>query len=169
MTDPVDVLWAPWRGTYVRAPRAETCFLCEAAVAPEGDAARFVVWRSRRTFVVLNTFPYNTGHLMVAPYRHVGEVEALDGEEQADLMAALGASIAALRRALHPDGFNVGLNLGRVAGAGLEGHLHVHVVPRWQGDTNFLPVLGAVKVVPDHLEVTYRQLRATFAGSPPRP
>lgn len=153
----MNILWAPWRVGYVMGPKGEGCFLCEAPAAGD-DPARLILHRSRRVFLVLNSFPYNSGHLMVAPLRHVARPEQLDAEERLDLMDTVILAIRVLETALRPDGFNVGLNLGRAAGAGLEPHLHVHVVPRWVGDTNFMPVLADVKVLPQHLAATYEQL-----------
>lgn len=167
-------LWAPWRAGYVMGPREEGCFLCAAPSAGD-DRARLILHRSRRVYVILNSFPYNSGHVMVAPLRHVARPEDLDREERLDLMDTLVVVMRALQAALQPEGFNVGLNLGRAAGAGVEEHLHLHVVPRWVGDTNFMPVLADVKVLPEHLEATYEKLRRaldtvqeeTSGGEPP--
>ncbi len=158
----MNVLWAPWRAAYVRAPREGECFLCVALAAAD-DRARLILRRGKRIFIVLNAYPYNSGHLMVAPYRHAGRLEALDAEERLELMDTLTLGIRLLEQALRPDGFNVGLNLGRSAGAGLDDHLHVHIVPRWVGDTNFMPVLAAVKVLPEHLEAAYDKLSEVLA------
>jgi ATP adenylyltransferase len=159
----VKTLWAPWRVAYVLGPRAEGCFLCEASAAGD-DRDRLVLHRSRHVFILLNSFPYNSGHLMIAPHRHVPRPEDLDAEERLDLMDTLTLALRLLEAALHPEGFNVGLNLGRAAGAGVEEHLHVHVVPRWRGDTNFMPVLAEVKVLPEHLAATYERLREALAA-----
>jgi len=161
----VNVLWAPWRGDYVMGPRAEGCFLCTAPAAGD-DRGQRILHRGRRVFVILNSFPYNSGHLLVAPFRHVARPEELDGEERRELMDAVALSLQVLAAGLHPEGYNVGLNLGRAAGAGLEDHLHVHVVPRWVGDTNFMPVLADVKVLPEHLAATYEKLRAVLPALP---
>ncbi len=160
----MNVLWAPWRVGYVMGPKDEGCFLCEAPAAGD-DRARLILHRSRRVYVILNSFPYNSGHLMVAPLRHVARPEDLDPDERLDLMDTLALVTRVLETALHPEGFNVGLNLGRAAGAGIEEHLHVHVVPRWVGDTNFMPVLADVKVVPEHLAATYERLREALAAA----
>lgn len=162
----MSILWAPWRIGYVRGPKTEGCFLCEAPAAGE-DASRFILHRSRRVYIILNTYPYNTGHLMVAPFRHVARLDELDAEERLDAMDTLALAVRVGEAALQPDGFNLGVNLGRAAGAGLEGHLHLHVVPRWVGDANFMPVLGGVKVIPEHLEATYENLAAALAALPP--
>ncbi len=155
-------LWAPWRLTYIEQEKPEGCIFCLAAATSE-DRRALVVYRGPRTFVILNRFPYNAGHVMVVPYRHTGGVAELDGEEQRELMGTLARTLAAEDRAFNPGGYNIGLNLGEAAGAGIRDHLHAHVVPRWHGDTNFMPVLGDVKVIPEHLEATYDRLQQAFA------
>ena len=154
MTKP---LWAPWRLEYVQtADEAPGCIFCLAA---EGDdAERLVVHRGRRAFVVLNRFPYASGHLMVAPLRHVGELGELEDDEVLELHRLAESGIGALAQVYAPQGYNLGWNLGRVAGAGVVDHVHLHVVPRWAGDTNFMPVLADVKVLPEHLDETRRRL-----------
>ena len=148
-------LWAPWRLEYVSsADEAEGCFLCRAV---EGDD-ELVVARGASALVVLNRFPYSAGHLLVAPSRHVGEFAELTDDEALDVHRLAAAGIDALGRVYAPDGHNLGWNLGRVAGAGLVGHVHLHVVPRWAGDTNYMPVLADVKVIPEHLAETRRRL-----------
>jgi ATP adenylyltransferase len=143
----------------------DRCFLCVAAEAgPADDERLYVLARSARSFVVLNAFPYNPGHLMVAVNRHVGELEELGADEMADASALLQRSVPALKRVSNPDGFNIGLNLGRVAGAGVPGHLHWHVVPRWNGDTNFVTVVGETRVLPELLAAAYSKLRPAFAS-----
>jgi ATP adenylyltransferase len=159
----MDVLWAPWRRRYVTGEaRGPSCVFCDA-VAPGDDAGRLVLERLATAFVILNAFPYTSGHLMTVPNRHVASPEDLTEAEQADVLRGLRAALAALRAAYRPDGFNLGANLGRAAGAGIEGHFHLHVVPRWSGDTNFMPVVGAVRVMPEGLEETYRRLAPHFA------
>jgi ATP adenylyltransferase len=150
-------LWAPWRLEYVGADgKTDRCIFCE----PE---ERLVVHRGERGLVVLNKFPYASGHLLVAPARHTGDFGALDGDEAAEVHRLAARALAALEGEYGPHGFNLGWNLGRVAGAGIEDHVHLHVVPRWNGDTNFMPVLADVKVLPEHLDETARRLRAAFA------
>lgn len=155
-------LWAPWRGAYVTAPAAPGCIFCEAPARGD-DRAALIVHRARAGYVVLNRFPYNSGHLMVVPYRHVAWLDDLTSAEAEAVMALAGLGIRALERALAPHGFNVGMNLGQAAGAGVADHLHLHVVPRWSGDTNFMPVLGEVKVLPESLDETYARLAAILA------
>ena len=156
----MEKLWAPWRVKYIRGLMgSKGCFMCKYAKNKKQDAKNHVLLRSKLLLVVMNAFPYNNGHLMVAPYRHVGEIQKLTKDEMLDLMATLSRSISILKKALKPDGFNVGINIGKVAGAGLPGHLHIHVVPRWNGDTNFMPVLGETKVVSQALDETFKMLK----------
>ncbi len=151
-------LWAPWRLEYVEAADEQSgCFLCEAGVGPD-DESLLVVHRGRRAIVVLNKFPYSSGHLLVAPHRHEGEFGALSGEEVLEIHRLASEGIAALAEVYSPQGYNLGWNLGRIAGAGLPDHVHLHVVPRWAGDTSFMPVLADVKVLPEHLLETRRKL-----------
>ena len=156
-------LWAPWRLDYIQqAGEQDGCVFCtEGADAVPGDDT-LVVYRGELTFALLNRFPYTSGHLMVAPYRHVGELSDLRGEEAAELHALTVASLSALRTVYGPDAFNVGWNLGAVAGGSISAHLHEHVVPRWSGDTNFMPVLADVRVMPEHLRETREKLRAAW-------
>ena len=148
-------LWAPWRLEYVQhADEDDRCIFCE----PEED---LLVTRGARALVVLNKFPYASGHLLVAPTRHTGKF-ALEGDEASEVHALAARSMEALRALYAPHGFNLGWNLGRVAGAGIEDHVHMHVVPRWNGDTNFMPVLADTKVLPEHLGETARRLRAAW-------
>jgi ATP adenylyltransferase len=149
-------LWAPWRLEYVQhADELGRCIFCE----PE---AELLVARTDTSLVVLNRFPYSSGHLLVAPRRHVAEFGALDAAEAADVHALAAHALEALRSMYAPHGFNLGWNLGRAAGAGIEDHVHLHVVPRWNGDTSFMPVLADVKVLPEHLSVTAERLRAMW-------
>jgi len=155
----MDVLWAPWRSAYVSGQHQPAgCLFCTALAAAD-DERQGILHRGPSTFVMLNGFPYSSGHVMVAPNRHVASPEELDDAERLDLMRLAGRAVAALRATYRPDGFNLGANLGRVAGAGVEGHLHLHVVPRWAGDTNFMPVTAGVKVLSESLEDTFRRLR----------
>lgn len=162
-------LWTPWRMEYIRASGTEDqagCIFCDLPAAGDDERAR-ILTRLERAFVILNTYPYNPGHLMVAPLRHVGELEELTGDELADTNELLRRSIGALKREVQPHGFNVGMNLGRIAGAGIPDHIHWHVVPRWNGDTNFMPVIGQTKVLPELLDETYARLREPLNAPPP--
>jgi ATP adenylyltransferase len=154
-------LWAPWRLEYVgSADDAAGCIFCDALDGD--DEERLVVHRGTRAFVLLNRFPYTSGHLMVAPVRHTGDFEGLDAAEAAEIHALAAQGMAALRDTYSPDGFNAGWNLGRVAGAGIVDHVHLHVVPRWAGDTNFMPVLADVRVIPEHLTTTRERVAAAW-------
>jgi ATP adenylyltransferase len=150
-------LWAPWRLEYIKqADEQAGCVFCDAAAGD--DEERLVVHRGELAFVLLNKFPYSSGHLMVAPYRHVGELAGLTEEEALEVHRLAVQGVAALGQVYGPEGHNLGWNLGRVAGAGVVDHIHLHVVPRWAGDTNFMPVLADVKVLPEHLLETRRRL-----------
>jgi len=157
----MDRLWAPWRLHYVTtaaaAPKASVCFLCDG-VAASDDRGNLIVHRGPHSAVFLNLYPYNNGHLLVAPLAHKSTLAELNPDELLDLQLVVRRCVAVLQDRLNPDGFNVGLNLGRSAGAGLPGHLHWHVVPRWNGDTNFMPVLGDAKVISQSLEALYELL-----------
>jgi ATP adenylyltransferase len=153
-----ETLWAPWRLAYIKSPdRPATgeCFLCSGRDRPAEDRRNLVLQRGRQALVVLNRFPYNNGHLLVAPYAHKAHLSELTDDELLECGQLLRELTARLTRAMSPDGFNIGLNLGKVAGAGLPGHLHWHIVPRWNGDTNFMPVLGDVNVIPQSLDALY--------------
>jgi ATP adenylyltransferase len=160
----VDRLWSPWRSEYVTGTKEdEGCFLC-AHVESTDDEANGVLWRGETVFVVLNKFPYNPGHLMVAPNRHVGELDGATPDELHELIEATQRSVAILRAAMNAHGFNAGMNLGAIGGAGVPDHLHQHVLPRWGGDTNFMPSIAETKVLPELLSDTYAKLRPHFDG-----
>ena len=158
-------IWAPWRMEYIAtlADHDDGCFLCRDRDDPEADEANLVLWRGRRCFVVMNRFPYTGGHTLIAPLDHVGELGDLDDEVLHEMMELTRDVQQVLARVVHAHGFNIGINLGRCAGAGLPGHLHVHIVPRWSGDTNFMSVFGDVRMIPQALETLYAQLRAAGA------
>jgi len=158
-------LWAPWRMEYMTGEPRPGCLFCRVLKDPADPDADLVLWRPQGALVLLNKFPYNAGHAMVAPAVHKDEIGDLSDDETADLMRALRRTIAVLRLSLKPQGFNVGVNMGRAAGAGIPDHVHFHVVPRWNGDTNFMPVLGEVKVVNFNLPATAEKLREYFSAS----
>jgi ATP adenylyltransferase len=159
-----DCLWAPWRIPYIKAiERSEGCFLCRDLSRPEADDENLVLWRTPRCIVVLNRFPYNNGHLLIAPARHVASLDESSDEEMLELTKLVREAQRALSLTLNPHGFNVGLNFGRCAGAGLPGHLHIHVVPRWDGDTNFMSVCSDTKVVSQSLIDLLAELKAASA------
>ncbi len=154
-------IWAPWRMEYIRMEKPEGCILCQKP-AQNNDAANYVLYRGDRNFVIMNAYPYNPGHLLVAPYRHVANLDDLADEELHEHIEIVSRSIKVLRQVFDPGGFNLGTNIGKVAGAGIADHVHTHVVPRWQGDTNFMPVVADTGVVPEALAETYRKLKDKF-------
>ncbi len=157
-------LWTPWRMAYIRQDDdgQRGCVFCELP-AQDDDQGNHILGRGERVFAILNAFPYNPGHLMVMPFRHVGGYADLTSEELSEMMAMTGTAIQALEDESGPHGFNLGMNLGQVAGAGIADHLHLHLVPRWGGDTNFMPIVGQTKVLPELLDETYQKLRPHFA------
>ncbi len=154
-------LWATWRLDYIKGPKPDECIFCTKP--DEGDdRACYIVHRGEHCFAILNAFPYNNGHLMVVPYRHVPSIEELDEDALLELMTIAQQGLAALRGAYGPEGFNLGINQGKVAGAGVEHHVHLHIVPRWGADTNFMPVIGDTRVLPQSLDDSYDDLRRTW-------
>jgi len=158
----MQVLWAPWRMAYIGAPKAPGCIFCTLPAADDQKVA-LVLARTPHAVVLLNRFPYQNGHLMVAPRRHTAELSALPAAEHVELAEVLRRSLTLLQESFHPDGMNVGMNLGSAAGAGITEHLHWHLVPRWVGDTNFMPLIGEVRCMPEHLEAVWERLRPVFA------
>jgi ATP adenylyltransferase len=159
----MEQLWAPWRIRYIeKAKKNEKgCILCDLP-SENNDAANFILYRGRSNFVILNSYPYNAGHLMVAPYRHVAGLDELTVAERNDHIEVIVQAIKVLKEVFKPEGFNTGINMGRVAGAGVDKHIHSHVVPRWQGDSNFMPLLADTKVINQALEETYQKLVDKF-------
>ena len=158
-------IWAPWRLEYVKdasKDSADECIFC-AKPADDDDAGNLIIHRGERCFVILNLFPYTNGHLMVAPFEHVGRLQEIDPEVTAEMMALAQRAMSRMEEVYDPEGFNVGINQGRVAGAGVEGHIHLHVVPRWAGDNNYMPVLADTRVMPQSLEESYDALRGGFS------
>ncbi len=157
-------LWAPWRLKYIEsADKTPGCIFCDFPAQGEAhDAENLILYRGPQAFLILNAFPYSNGHLMVVPYRHTATFEAFTDAEMLDVMHLTRLSIRLLQAVVRPDGFNLGVNMGRVAGAGIADHLHWHVVPRWNGDTNFMPVLADVRVIPESLQVMYARLHAAL-------
>jgi ATP adenylyltransferase len=154
-------LWAPWRLQYIKGDKTDECIFCTKPGLD--DESALIVRRGQHCFVMLNAYPYTSGHVMVAPYEHVADLERLAAPVADELMALTQESIKAIRSAYRPEGFNVGANLGTVAGAGVAGHVHFHVVPRWEGDTNLMTVIGEVRVLPEALDDTQRNLKEAFA------
>ncbi len=162
-------LWAPWRIKYINSGTmdGDECFLCEKQKLPDKDDENFILYRGEQCYALLNTFPYNNGHLMIAPYRHIGEFSELSDAELLELMKISQIAVDTLTKAMGAQGFNIGFNLGRVAGAGRADHIHLHIVPRWNGDTNFMPIVGATKVLSEALEETYEKLLPYFREQMP--
>ncbi len=156
------VLWAPWRMEYILSNKKDTsCVFCPGDDRGRDDE-RLILFVGTLSMVVMNRYPYNNGHLLVAPVRHVSSLELLSNDERLDLLEKVSRSIHILKQVMSPEGFNVGLNLGRIAGAGMEEHMHFHIVPRWNGDTNYMTVVGAVRVIPEHLRKTHKKLLPYF-------
>ena len=156
-------LWAPWRMEYIEGPKPDECIFCSKPALGD-DRAAYIVARGERCFAMLNAYPYNNGHLMVSPYEHVPSIGELPDETLLELMTLARRSLEALRDAYSPEGFNLGINEGTVAGAGIEEHVHLHVVPRWGGDTNFMPVVGNARVLPEGLDDSWAALSERFGA-----
>ncbi|HEY51405.1 MAG TPA: HIT domain-containing protein [Dehalococcoidia bacterium] len=154
-------IWAPWRMQLIRMKKPKGCFLCEGP-GRDDDAGDYILYRGLTNFVVLNSYPYNPGHMMVAPYRHVADLEDLSEEELKEHFETVRKCVTVLRQEYNPGGLNIGINLREAGGAGIGGHIHTHIVPRWGGDTNFMPVLADVKVLPEALTETYERLKGKF-------
>ncbi len=164
---PMNHLWSPWRMTYIQNDLKNPgsgCVFCAAQELPNG-AENLIVHRGAHAFVILNRYPYTTGHLMVVPNIHEADLEALEEAARSEMMALAAQAIRVLRAVYHPQGFNVGMNLGRVAGAGIAEHLHMHIVPRWGGDTNFMSSIGQTRVLPEALEDTYQRVRNAWESA----
>jgi len=154
-------LWAPWRMEYILQPGKNGCFFCKNS-REKKDTANFILYRNKGSFIILNIYPYAYGHLMVVPFRHVRHFSKLKDEELLYFMKAVQVAEDGLRKAIKPQGLNIGMNMGRVAGAGIRNHIHLHVVPRWEGDTNFMPILSEERVLPERLSATYKKLKPYF-------
>ncbi len=157
----MDLIWAPWRMEFINQGGAHECFLCIKS-KEANDKDNYILYRGKHNFVLLNAYPYNPGHLLVAPYRHIGDVADIQEDELKEHFEIVKKSVGLLGGCIKPSGYNVGMNLGRVAGAGLADHIHTHIVPRWQGDTNFMPVVGETKVLSEALAATYAKLKGFF-------
>ena len=158
----MEQLWAPWRMDYVGKDAApDGCIFCIQGI-PHQDRQRLVLFRGHHGFIIMNRYPYSNGHLMVVPHRHTSELEDLSSAERLEIFDLLVRARQVLNRCLKPQGYNIGINLGKVGGAGVTEHVHLHIVPRWLGDTNFMPVFADVRVIPEHLEATYETLRQAF-------
>lgn len=163
-------LYAPWRMKYISSAqnkKSEECIFC-AKLRGNQDREEYVVYRGQSAFVVMNIYPYNTGHLMIVPHQHIGDLASVPAKAQAEMMHLAGYFTELLKETLRPDGFNIGLNLGKAAGAGMADHLHMHLVPRWSGDSNFMSVVGDTRVLPETLNDTYQKIVAAVQNRPPK-
>ena len=160
-----EVLWAPWRMAYILSEKTANCIFCDHP-RQQGDAQNLILWRGATAFVMMNRYPYNNGHLMIVPYAHVASLNALESVQRNELLAVTAHCEQVLQNAMQPQGFNVGINLGAAAGAGIAEHLHIHIVPRWAGDTNYMTVVSEVRVIPQHLDHTYQLLAPYFRRLP---
>ena len=159
-------LWAPWRIEFIRSEKASDCFLCNnASVNSENSEEELIVFRGATCFIILNRYPYNSGHLLIAPYRHIGDIVELSSTELHEIMDLTVIAKQALVQTMNPDAFNAGLNLGVAAGAGIADHVHMHIVPRWNGDTNFISVIDDTRIVPEALTATAELLREAFSAN----
>jgi len=157
-------LWAPWRYEYIKntiSGNSEGCLFCNI-INENNDKENLIVCRGKKSYIIINRYPYNNGHLMIVPYNHFSEVEMLSDEEILEMMKFLKLSIKVLSKKFSPEGFNIGVNLGKVAGAGIDDHIHLHIVPRWTGDTNFMPVLGDTKIISQNLQETWKIIKEGF-------
>ncbi len=167
----MDRLWSPWRSKYIESfankknasKGAEQCLFCRILSSPEKDDENLVVYRGTSCFVVLNLFPYNSGHLMIVPHTHTGDFSELSETESGEMMRCTRRCEKALTEAFHPHGFNIGMNIGKVSGAGIDEHIHMHIVPRWNGDTNFMPVLADTRVISEALEDTFKKIKEALS------
>ena len=151
-------LWAPWRMEYIRGEKEPGCIFCHKP-AQKNDRENLILHRGESVFIIMNKYPYNNGHIMVVPYRHESEVDQLTKNEYSEMMLLVQRTIRALKKLMNPQGFNIGMNVGAAAGAGIDDHLHFHIVPRWNADTNFMPVIGHTKVISEVLDDTWEQLQ----------
>ena len=157
----MEQLWAPWRIKYIEIAKQEGCILCDKP-REDNDEPNYILYRGQKNFIIMNSYPYNAGHLMVAPYRHVAALDELTDDELREHFTLASRCVRVLRQAFRPDGFNIGVNMGRVAGAGIDKHIHSHIVPRWLGDSNFMPVTADTKVINEALAETYQKLNGRF-------
>lgn len=154
-------LWAPWRIEYILSKKSPGCIFCDKP-RENNDQENLILYRGKHHFIIMNAYPYNNGHMMIVPYRHTSTLADWSSEEQKEFMELADLAVNLLKIAMKPDGFNLGINMGQVAGAGIADHIHLHVVPRWNGDTNFMPVLSDTRVISEHLKATYEKLKKTL-------
>ena len=154
----MDTIFAPWRMEYIKGEKPEGCVFCKCSIRCD----EYVVYEGKTCFVMINRYPYVSGHLMIIPVRHIGKIEDLTKEERSEIFALLDITVRVLKEAMNPDGFNIGMNIGKAAGAGIEEHIHVHVIPRWEGDTNFMSVVNNIRVIPEDVQTTATKLVPLF-------
>lgn len=157
----MEQLWAPWRIRYIEIAKQEGCILCDKP-REDNDELNYILYRGQKNFIIMNSYPYNAGHLMVAPYRHVAALDELTDDERNEHFEMVSRSLKVLKQVFNPDGFNIGVNMGKAAGAGIDKHIHSHIVPRWLGDSNFMPVTADTKVINEALAETYQKLNGRF-------
>ncbi|MDD5126894.1 MAG: HIT domain-containing protein [Dehalococcoidales bacterium] len=157
----MEYIWAPWRIQYIQMEKPQGCFLCDKPLEND-DETNYILYRGEKNYIILNSFPYNPGHMLVTPYRHVAAPDKMTKKERQEHFEIVSQAIAVLRAEFKPGGFNIGANLGHVAGAGVADHFHTHIVPRWQGDANAMPVISDTKIIPEALAETYRKLKKRF-------
>lgn len=166
----MDVLWSPWRYAYIKADKTQTdkglsgCVFCDIIKNPASDEENFVLYRAGFNFVILNIYPYISGHLMIVPYAHLADLDLANKQTTDELMDLTKVCQTALRESYQPDGFNLGMNLGKAAGAGVAEHLHLHILPRWVGDANFMTAIGETRTIPESLKTTYQKLKGHFSS-----
>ncbi len=156
-----EILWAPWRMEYILGEKESGCIFC-TRINQDNDKENLILLRGKNNFVIMNKYPYNNGHLMAVPNRHTSEFDSLSDPEKLEMMNLVSKSMNVLKKTVNPDGFNVGLNIGKIAGAGIDDHLHFHIVPRWAADTNFMPVVGQTKIISEDLGETWERLKEGF-------
>jgi len=154
----MDIIFAPWRMEYIKAKKPEGCVFCKSSIRCD----EYVIYEGKSCFVMMNRFPYVCGHLMIIPVRHISEIEELTREERTEIFALLDTSVKVIKEAMNPHGFNIGLNIGKAAGAGIEEHIHMHVIPRWEGDANFMTAVSNVRILPEHMLTTAAKLAPLF-------
>ncbi len=159
-------LWAPWRMKYILGEKSKECIFCQK-LNENRDEENYILFRKKNCFVILNTFPYNNGHLMIIPNRHLQDFEEMENELLNELMITIKESVSLLKETIKPEGFNIGINMGKIAGAGIGEHFHIHIIPRWPGDTNFMPTIAQTKVISQTLKETYDKLRETYLAKKP--
>ncbi|MEA3499698.1 MAG: HIT domain-containing protein [Candidatus Marinimicrobia bacterium] len=162
MKNKIKLLWSPWRMEYVKREKEKGCVFCKR-IKQSNDKKNLILIRQKYSFVIMNLYPYNNGHLMVVPYRHIADYGSLKEVERNEIAELTNLSIKVMKNVLNPGGFNIGMNIGKIGGAGIADHLHQHIVPRWEGDTNFMPIIGHTKVIVDSLNETYNDLKIGFS------